>query len=75
MYTPKTQKAVSIDEFNEHLNFCNQFRDITYREAPFRSKEHIQYKAYVEIEDVCVNLTYKNDDGKNITYFTYIYYI
>ena len=70
MYTPKTQKAVSIDEFNEHLNFCNQFRDITYRAAPFMSKEHIQYKAYVEIEDVCVNLTYKNDDGKNITYFT-----
>ena len=52
MYTPKTQKAVSIEEFNEHLNFCNQFRDITYRAAPFKSKEHIQYKAYVEIEDV-----------------------
>ena len=70
MYTPKTQKAVSIDEFNEHLKFCNDFREIIYRPAPFKTKEHIQYKAYIEIEDIAINLTYKNDEKRNITYFT-----
>ena len=70
MFVPKTEIGCTIEEFNQHLNFCKKYRNIIFEEAPFKTCEQIKYKAYLDINPVEVNLTYKNDNGRNQTFIT-----
>ena len=70
MFVPKTEIGCTIEEFNDHLNFCRQYRNIIFKEAPFKNGEQIKYKAYLDINPVEVSLTYKNDNGRNQTFIT-----
>ena len=70
MFVPKTEIGCTIEEFNDHLDFCKQYRNIVLNEAPFKNGEQIKYKAYLAINPVEISLTYKNDKGRNSTFIT-----
>ena len=68
MFVPRTEIGCTIEEFNEHLNFCKQYRTIILKEAPFKNGEQIKYKAYLDINtDKKMNAYvygFKLDDAK-----------
>ena len=65
----KTFKACTVEEMQEHLNFCKKYRGkVIY--GPLPPKTQLKYYVYIEDNTVEFRLTYKDLKGRNCTYIT-----